>query len=83
MWADADQDSVFHVWFPGQFAEPESRDIEVVARYRGPHPELCSADLVHGQVPTADWPSLEESYGMRLNPEAIRGLPAVGGGQGG
>ena len=77
MWAGADTDSVFHVWFPGQFAEPDSKDIQVVARYRKPHPGLCSADLVYQEVASGDWPGLEKSYGMRLNPEAIKGLPAV------
>ena len=77
MWAATDQSSVFHVWFPGQFAEPESSDIKVVARYLKPHPELCSADLVYREVAPEDWPGLEKSYGMRLNPGAIRGLPAV------
>ena len=77
MWQGHDQDSVFHVWFPGQFAEPDSAEIKVVARYLKPHPELCSADLIYQDVAPGDWPGLEDQYGMRLNPEAMEGLPAV------
>ncbi|MFZ5587773.1 MAG: BPL-N domain-containing protein [Thermodesulfobacteriota bacterium] len=67
----------FHVWWPGQFAAPLPTDLAVVAAYAGPAPGLCSADLAVDQVDPAEWPALEKSYGLRLDPAGLAGLPAV------
>ncbi|RJX33860.1 MAG: hypothetical protein C4525_08310 [Desulfarculus sp.] len=77
LWLCQQQPGLFHVWWPGQFAEPASPDIEVLARYQGPGPGLCIADLEVDQVDPTAWPGLEAAYGRALDPACVWGQPAV------
>ncbi|MEW5914133.1 MAG: BPL-N domain-containing protein [Thermodesulfobacteriota bacterium] len=77
LWQGQARPGLFHVWWPGQFAEPASPDIEVLARYQRPAPGLCIADLQVDQIEPAAWPQLEAAYGMALDPACVWGQPAV------
>lgn len=77
LWQGQAQPGRFHVWWPGQFAEPRSTDIQVLARYQGPDPGLCIADLGVNQIDPAAWPGLEAEYGMALDPARLWGQPAA------
>lgn len=76
LWRGLDCPERFFVWFPGQFAEVPP-EVEVVATFQGPAPGLCSADLEVDQVAQDGWDDLERSYGLRLDPAGLEGLPAV------
>ncbi len=77
LWQGQKNPSCFHVWWPGQFAEPESPEVKVLARYQGPGPDLCVADLMVNQTDPADWPALEAAYHMALDPDCLWGQPAA------
>ena len=76
-WQGHGQADPFHVWWPGQFEEPDDDDIQVLARYQGPGPGLCMADLDVEQTDPADWPALERDYGIALDPAELWGQAAV------
>ena len=76
LWRGLDRPQRFFVWFPGQFAEVPP-EVEVVASFQGPAPGLCSADLEVDQVARRAWGELERSYGLRLDPAGLAGLPAA------
>lgn len=77
LWRGQDQPSLFHVWWPGQFQEPSSPEIRVLARYQEAGPELYIADLEVNQTDPAHWPGLEAAYGMALDPDCLWGQPAA------
>ncbi len=77
LWEGLTSPARFQVWWPGQFEHDPGARALVVAAYRGPAPGLCSADLAVDEVAEADWPAHEKAYGLRLDPRALAGRPAV------
>jgi glutamine amidotransferase-like uncharacterized protein len=76
-WRGQDQPGQFHVWWPGQFQEPSSPEIIVLARYQEAGPDLYIADLEVNQTDPSHWPGLEAAYGMALDPDCLWGQPAA------
>jgi putative intracellular protease/amidase len=71
------ESSVFSAWWPSQFQVLPHDDVHVLARYDEAQADAFSADIkvVNGRA--AGWPELEERYGIYLDPERLRGEPAV------
>lgn len=65
------------VWWPSQFAVPSGANVQVLASYAGPGPDLWVSDLnwedIRNRAPHA-WQQL---YGINLNPDLLVGEPAV------
>ncbi len=74
-WAGIDEGQAFHAWWPGQFSLPEESTIQVLARYGEPGMDAFVTDLP--VCSDTNWRAWEESYGINLNPERIRGEPAL------
>jgi hypothetical protein len=70
--------SVFNVWWPSQFSTND-QDISVLATYDEALPDSFSSDLNVGDVRKilGDWVSLEQSYGINLDPLRLHDQPAV------
>lgn len=75
VWKGIKDRTAFHAWWPGQFSIDAGSPVSILASYNTPEPGAYVADLLIEQ--TMDWDSLEHSYGTNLNPERIKGEPAV------
>lgn len=66
------------VWWPGRFNEPSVPDnVEILARYRAPGPDLYVADMPFGIMPSdilAEWNTM---YGVTLRPSLLDNRPCV------
>ena len=72
------------VWWPGRFNEPDTPDdVQVLARYSAPGPDLYVADMPFSSMPAdilAEWQSM---YGVMLRPSLLDDRPcAVSGNYG-
>ena len=65
------------VWWPGQFAEKEDSGVEILARYQEPAKDFWVADMPLAAIPGRTLSDWEHLYGVRLNPEFMRGRPCV------
>lgn len=73
---DGIADPVFHAWWPSQLET--GRDVSVAAAYGEALPGAFSSDINVGDaIAAGGWEGLEESYGINLDPERMRGKPAV------
>ena len=69
-------DPVFHAWWPSQLEV--GRDVSVAAVYGEALPGAFSSDINVGDaVAAGGWQTLEASYGINLDPERMKGEPAV------
>ncbi len=75
IWSGIPNKAAFHAWWPGQFSILEHGNVKVLASYDVPGDGSYVADLPVG--PTMNWDQWEKSYGTNLNPERIKGEPAV------
>lgn len=75
IWQSVPEGSVFHAWWPGQFALENTDDVAVLASYGAPAADSYVTDLP--VLPDMDWEVWERNYGINLNPERIMGEPAV------
>ncbi|MHB8792116.1 MAG: BPL-N domain-containing protein [Thermoleophilia bacterium] len=75
MWQGVPEGSVFHAWWPGQFALENTDDVTVLASYGAPAADSYVTDLP--VLPDMDWEVWERNYGINLNPKRIMGEPAV------
>ncbi|WP_418765236.1 BPL-N domain-containing protein [Mailhella sp.] len=66
------------VWWPGRFNEPdENNDVQVLARYRAPGPDLYVADMPFSSMPADILSEWDAMYGVTLRPSLIDGRPCV------
>jgi hypothetical protein len=79
LWRGITQPYIFHAWWPGQFHIGEGKGARVVARYGEPGKDFCIADLCVDDVYMHDegWGRWEQSYGINLDPERLKGEPAM------
>ena len=74
----AGKDALLPVWWPGRFNEPdEPCDVQVLARYRAPGPDLYVADMPFSSMPAdilAEWKTM---YGVALRPSLLDGRPCA------
>ncbi len=79
VWKDLPPGLPVFIWWPSQFSIPENVHVEVLATYGNPGSDFWVADLCTADVDRhhGDWAALEARYGIALNPERIRGEPAV------
>lgn len=69
--------NIFHAWWPSQFMV-QSGEIEVIATYAEAVPDSFSSDLnVADTSALGRWGEMEGTYGINLDPERLRGDPAV------
>ncbi|MCX7793804.1 MAG: BPL-N domain-containing protein [Thermodesulfovibrionales bacterium] len=74
---DADPSRIFYAWWPSQFVVND-KDINVVATFGNALPDAFSSDLNVGDVmEKGSWEEFENFYGINLNPERLKGEPAV------
>jgi hypothetical protein len=66
----------FCLWWPSQF-KVEDPKIEILARYEEAQSDAFSADIGVADGKGIGWSELERRYGIRLNPERLRGEPGV------
>jgi putative intracellular protease/amidase len=71
------ESSVFSAWWPSQFQVLHPDDVHILARYDEAEADAFSADIKVVDGRAAGWPKLEERYGIYLDPERLRGEPAV------
>jgi hypothetical protein len=70
-------DPIFHAWWPSQLVVVDP-GVRVLASYAEASPDAFSSDLNVGDVSrNVGWESLESLYDMRLDPDRLRGDPAV------
>jgi hypothetical protein len=67
---------LFFAWWPSQF-RIENQGTRVLATYEEASPDAFSADIPVGVGKAEGWQALEKSYGILLDPERLRGEPAV------
>jgi glutamine amidotransferase-like uncharacterized protein len=76
LWKNVADNTAFHAWWPGQFAIGEGvKGVDVLATYGEPREGSFVTDLPID--PHVNWEMWEERYGINLNPERIKGEPAV------
>lgn len=75
IWTNIPDRSSFSAWWPGQFAEIDDPSIRVIATYGRPEVGSTVADLPVD--PLIDWGAWEKIYGTNLNPERLKGQPAI------
>ncbi|HMK56433.1 MAG TPA: BPL-N domain-containing protein [Dissulfurispiraceae bacterium] len=68
----------FHVWWPSQLSIADPA-VHVLATYAEALPGSYSSDLNVGDVLKyhGSWSALEQSYGINLDPDRLKGQPAV------
>lgn len=71
------ESSVFSAWWPSQFQVLHPDGVHILARYDEAEADAFSADIKVVDGRAAGWPKLEERYGIYLDPERLRGEPAV------
>lgn len=68
---------IFHAWWPSQFVVGD-KDIDILATFGDALPDAYSSDLNVGDIrKNGNWKKLEELYGINLDPERLKGEPAV------
>ncbi|MDD5100017.1 MAG: BPL-N domain-containing protein [Syntrophales bacterium] len=67
---------VFTAWWPSQLAVDDP-GVRTLAAYEEAQPEAFSSDISMENGESQGWPALETRYGILLNPERLRGEPAV------
>ncbi len=68
---------IFNAWWPSQFIV-EDKSVNVLATYGDAHPDSFSSDLNVGDTEAhGGWKGLEEIYGINLDPERLKGEPAI------
>jgi Biotin-protein ligase, N terminal len=68
---------VFQAWWPSQFLV-EGTEVKTLATYSDALPDSFSSDLNVGDTEAGcRWDEMEKVYGIKLNPEGLRGDPAV------
>ncbi len=81
LWQGMSAPHFFCAWWPGQFLLDREKvgRVRIVARYEEPGPDFYVADLKVEDLVTGsqDWETWEELYGIRMNPERLRGEPAM------
>ncbi|MBE0447558.1 MAG: hypothetical protein IBX64_05585 [Actinobacteria bacterium] len=75
IWKNIPDNNTFYAWWPGQFSIANVGDIKVLARYGDPGEGSFISDLLIN--PSIDWGKWEQSYKTNLNPNRIKGEPAV------
>jgi len=68
---------VFSAWWPPQLHTAGETGFRILARYSDAEPEAMSADIRVADARREDWLSLENKYGIFLNPARLKGEPAV------
>lgn len=68
---------VFHAWWPPQLDVATEKDFRILARYDQALPQAMSADILVENAQKTGWADLEKQYGIFLNPERLKGEPAV------
>ena len=68
---------VFPAWWPPQFHIREKTQLHILARYDEAHDDAYSADVRVGDGRIKGWSEWEERYGIYLDPDRLRGEPAV------
>ncbi len=76
IWKDV-QTPVFHAWWPPQLHAAEKNDSHILARYDDAQNEAMSADIRMEEGRKKGWSALEKQYGIFLDPERLKGEPAV------
>lgn len=71
------QTSVFHAWWPPQLHAGEINDPHILARYDEAQNDAMSSDVRVEEGRKKGWPVLEKRYGIFLDPERLKGEPAV------
>jgi hypothetical protein len=80
-------ENIFHAWWPSQFLTPSippldkggnRGGIKILATYGDAFSDSFSSDLNVGDVEAnGSWPELEDIYKINLNPQRLKGTPAV------
>jgi hypothetical protein len=76
-------ENIFHAWWPSQFLTPPipplvRGGIKILATYGDALSDSFSSDLNVGDVEAnGSWPELEDIYKINLNPQRLKGTPAV------
>ncbi len=76
MWRDIPDGTAFSAWWPGQFSLDDESDVRVLARYGKPENGYSYVTDIP-VLPDVDWNKWEKSYGLNLNPQRMKGEPAV------
>ena len=71
---------LFNAWWPSQLMVTD-RHVRVLARYEEAQADAFSSDVKVADGEILGWSDLEERYGILLDPERLRGEPAVLEGQ--
>jgi hypothetical protein len=69
-------DPVFTAAWPSQL-QVENHGVEILARYGEAQPEAFSSDVNVADGRAIGWAQIEKLYGILLDPERLRGAPAV------
>jgi len=80
LWTGIESPSIFHVWWPSQFSYGKGDSIiRVLATYGDPGNDFFVADLNVKDIGSSKigWERWEKEYGIRLNPNNIKGEPAI------
>ncbi len=81
LWRGMSAPHAFYAWWPGQFLldRKDADRVRIVARYEEPESDFYVADLKAEDLAAGgqDWKTWEEFYGIRMNPERLRGEPAM------
>jgi len=79
LWDDIGTGIAFHAWWPSQFSIRGKDDISILAYYGVPTRKAYSSDIPLSALPAGDprWATLEENYGILLDPARLQGEPAV------
>ncbi|MDA8156211.1 MAG: hypothetical protein M0Z52_07125 [Actinomycetota bacterium] len=72
------QHEEFHIWWPSQFVV-SGENTRVLAEFDGPTEDTFSSDIKAAGI--KDWTSLEQSYGLNLDPAKMHGDPLAVEGQ--
>lgn len=68
---------VFHAWWPPQLDATIEKDFRILARYDEALPQAMSADILVADGRKTGWAKLEKAYGILLDPDRLKGEPAV------
>lgn len=71
------QTPVFHAWWPPQLHAAEKNNSHILARYDGAQNDAMSSDVRVEEGRKKGWSALEKQYGIFLDPERLKGEPAV------
>ena len=68
---------VFSAWWPFQFRVAAKNEISILATYDEAQADAMSADIKVGDGQISGWSELEKHYGIFLDPQRLKGEPAV------